>query len=331
MQGSSGPAFSKEKFRRVFVRWIEESEAMKRILLTVMLIMTARTVHASLTINAEAIKKAVVFIYPSDAHGAADAARPLGTGFFVSVPAKSGADEYVFLVTARHVLDPSWAGCASGLPAQKVFLRLNLKTFNPIGDERGVDFVPIDFVVGNKSRLFESSDSQIDAAMLLLGSHDVPQDKYEFSSISIVDFATEAELGLLGTGDAIVSAGLVPGAQGERRNYPVFKFGAISNVLDEPFLTQCDTPTKVPEKVWLLSVNLFPGTSGSPIFYEQPGRGGIIFGAAVDRPCLIGVQSSSLTAVDVSAMTPIEPVFKIIEDLKLPNADLFRGPKPPPQ
>lgn len=305
---------------------------MKNILLIVTLLMsTSLTANAGLTINADAIKKSVVFIYPPDNNGSVDATKPLGTGFFVFVPYKAGTGGYLLLITARHILNPSWAGCPGSTAESKIYLRLNLKVFDATGNEKGIEFVPVD-LSGNdhKTKAFESSDSQIDGVVVALNPLNFLTGKYDIGAVPMADFATEAELGLLGTGDSIVSAGLVPGAQGERRNYPVFKFGAISNVMDEPFLTGCVPAVQVPEKVWLLSVNLFPGASGSAIFYTPPGSGGAQFGAAVNRPCLIGVQSSSLLAADISAMTPIEPVFKIIERLQLPNADLFRGVKPVP-
>src|SRR5260370_21131633 len=116
--------------------------------------------------------------------------------------------------------------------------------------------------------MFESTDSQIDAVVVVLNPAKFSHEKYELSAISISDFATPEELSKLSTGDSIVSAGLVPGTQGEHRNYPVFKFGEISTILDEPFVTGCipGRPATIPEKVWLLSINLFPGASGSAIF-----------------------------------------------------------------
>jgi hypothetical protein len=81
----------------------------------------------------------------------------------------------------------------------------------------------------------------------------------------------------------------------------------------------------VAEKVWFLSINLLPGSSGSAIFYSPPraevgGRRD-----AQNRAILIGVQSSSLGGADIAATTPIELAFEIIEGLNLPRADLYRG------
>jgi hypothetical protein len=306
---------------------------MKRFLLAAFLLISiSLKAKATLTISTDVVRKSAVFIYQANADGSVDAAKPLGTGFFVFVPYKTGTGGYLLLVTARHVLNPSWLGCPNAVAFSKIYLRVNLTAYNPQGDGRGVEFVPVDLSgADGTTRAFESSDPQIDGVVVALNSrYFLEAGKFEIGAVQISDFATEAETGQLSAGDSIVSAGLVPGAQGERRNYPVFKFGAISNLMDEPLFTGCGATATVPEKVWLLSVNLFPGASGSAIFYTPPGSGALLFGATVMRPCLIGVQSSSIIGADISAMTPIEPLFKIIEGLQLPNADLFRWRKPAP-
>jgi hypothetical protein len=305
---------------------------MKSKLWTAALFMYASlAANAGLTINADAIKKTVVFIYPANSQGFADETNPLGTGFLVFVPFKETPGGYLLLVTARHVLDPTWAGCPNSKPLSRIYLRLNLTQFDPTGSAKGVDFVRVDLVgSGPQKNESEPPDPQFDAAVVVLNANDFPMGKYVFGAINISDFAIKSETDLLGTGDSVISAGLLPGAQGERRNYPVFKFGAISNLMDEPFNTACNGGPQVPEKVWLLSVNLYPGASGSAVFYAPSGSGAILISPTVKRASLIGVQSSSILGADISAMTPIEPVFETIEGLQLPNADLFRGAKPVP-
>jgi hypothetical protein len=138
----------------------------------------------------------------------------------------------------------------------------------------------------------------------------------------------------LSAGDSVVSVGLVPYTQGQKRNYAIFKFGNFSNELDEPFLTGCDGgyPSVTPEKVSFVSINLSDGASGSPIFFVPP----VEVREGMFRPVLIGVQSSSIFRADVAAMTPVGPIYKIIQDMDLPNADLRNDPslslpKPNPQ
>ena len=214
---------------------------MQRLIgLAVLLFSTLVPARASLTINADIIRKSAVFIYPADGAGAADATKPLGTGFLVFVPFKNAngaGGGYVLLVTARHILKPTWAGCPTTDPS-RIYLRLNSKKFDPTVNQSGVEFVSVDLANQDvHTKMFESTDPQIDAVVVVLNPTKFSPEKYELSAISISDFATPEELSRLSTGDSIVSAGLVPGAQGEHRNYPVFKFGEISTILDEPFVT----------------------------------------------------------------------------------------------
>ena len=73
-------------------------------------------------VNYDAINKFVVFIYARDANGKT---QPEGTGFVLSFPVKSDPSRsYAILVTARHMIDQSWTGCA--VPAHLV-ARFNKK------------------------------------------------------------------------------------------------------------------------------------------------------------------------------------------------------------
>ena len=51
------------------------------------------------------------------------------------------------------------------------------------------------------------------------------------------------------------------------------------------------------------------------------------------RPYLLGLQSMSVVAGEIAGMVPVQNIFEIIESLKLPDANLKRGPvenSPPP-
>lgn len=100
------------------------------------------------SINAEAVRKSVVFIYatcdpsvlsvppcPLNAEPQSD-----GTGFLVSVPHKGGGD-YVILVTARHIVDPAWDNC----PPQSNHLsaHFNNAEYDPTKDDVGYVDLPL--------------------------------------------------------------------------------------------------------------------------------------------------------------------------------------------
>ena len=64
----------------------------------------------------------------------------------------------------------------------------------------------------------------------------------DVATVRISDFPTPEELRSVGIGEDIVSAGLVPGLSGKKRNYPFFKFGRVSNIPDEPGVIPCGSP-----------------------------------------------------------------------------------------
>jgi hypothetical protein len=176
---------------------------------------------------------------------------------------------------------------------------------------------------------FVSDDSKVDAAVIILdwGDWSKMQEKYDFVPLRLSLFASPDEMPKFEIGDSIASAGLVPGRSGEKRNYPFFKFGEISNIPDEPFKVGCRLV-----RVWYIAANLINGNSGSPIFYAPP-----FFANRVKRGVLIGLQSSSLIALsdqngsnvlepaDIAGMTPVEDIFEIIEKYSSPLIDLYRG------
>jgi|SRR5579872_893409 len=98
----------------------------------------------------------------------------------------------------------------------------------------------------------------------------------------------------------------------------------ISDKPDETVPTPCvKDGAATPMRVWFLSINLVPGNSGSPIFYAPEGANGASFGGG--RPFLLGLQSSSFLGADISGMTPVQYIFEAIQNLKLQDADLYRG------
>lgn len=288
---------------------------------------------AGLPINTDVVKKGVVFIFSAKPDGSPDTDRPLGTGFLVLVPKKAALspdDGFIFLVTARHIVDPDWVFCGPN-PA-RVYLRFNKTGYDPDKDESGVEYLPVDLRVNGRATYRVSSDDSVDAAVLLLNASKIPQSKFDFLPSRLSDFATPEEIEKLGIGDSVLSAGLLPGVTATKRNYPVFKFGHIANILNEPMWTGCSgMPPLRRERVWLIAVNLVPGNSGSPVVYFPNGAQGVVIGSAIMRPVLIGIQSSSLPGSDIAEMTPVEDLFRIIASSGL-QLDLFRGerPNPPP-
>jgi hypothetical protein len=140
---------------------------------------------------------------------------------------------------------------------------------------------------------------------------------------AISDFPTPEELKIFRAGDEIVSAGLLQGASGKKRNYPMFKFGHISSIPEESAdPPNCGQgPASHNLKVWFIAASLVPGNSGSPLYYVPPRF-------SAKRALFLGVQSMSYLGWDVAGMTPAQYVYEIIEKMKLPDADLRRNVPP---
>ncbi len=286
-------------------------------------------VHASININVEAVQKSVAFLYAADSHGDVDKTKPIGTGFFVEIPLKSDPQRaYRVLVTARHMVDPTWAQCGQANP-EVIYARVNKKTYTPGSGVSGVDFLRVDLSEQGKPTWRHHSDDHVDAAVILLTANKENVEIFDTGAVPVGLFPTEVETASESIGNPIMSAGLMPGLTGTTRNYPIFKFGQISNIPPEDIEMHCgpNLPASF-VKVWLIAANLVPGNSGSPIFHVPLGGSGMNIGGT--RPMLLGVQSISFLGADVAGMTPVKYVYEILQSMGLPDGDLRRGLQPPP-
>jgi hypothetical protein len=239
----------------------------------------------------------------------------------VEIPLKSDPKRaYRVLVTARHIVDPAWANCENGNPA-KIYVRLNKKNYTPGSGLSGIDFVHIDLTEQGRPTWRHHDDGHVDAAVIPLKDQ---FETFDTAAIPVALFPTEEETSLQSIGDPVMSAGLMPGLTGNTRNYPIFKFGQISNIPPEDIETRC-SPSLPPSsvRVWLIAANLVPGNSGSPIFHVPLGGSGVSFGGT--RPMLLGIQSISFPGADVAGMTPIKYVYDILQSIEFPDSDLRRG------
>jgi hypothetical protein len=286
--------------------------------------MVCPPLQASININVDAVQKSVAFLYAADASGAVDKTKPIGTGFLVGIPLKADPKRgYTVLITARHMLDPVWAKCGGENPSL-IFARVNKKSDKSALSGAGVEFVPIQLSKDGMPTWSHHTDDEVDAAVAAIS---VNEQFVDVVSIPVELFPTDAELAMQTIGDPVMSAGLLPGLPGNARNYPIFKFGQISNIPSESIATSCgpQRPSFL-VKVWLIAANLVPGNSGSPIFHVPLGGSGVVIGGT--RPMLLGVQSMSFFGADVAGMTPIKFVYEILQKVVPDDGDLHRGPLP---
>ena len=263
-------------------------------------------------INVENVQKSVVFLYAADASGKIV---PAGTGFIVDVPITSQPGQvYKLLVTARHMVDPEWSGCP--VPP-KLFLHVNEKNFDPKKQEVGTVDLDLTGEVNAGKQWFVNPDNEVDAAVAALNGKML--DEYDTGAVPIFLFPTDEELKTFKAGDEVVSAGLLAGASGKKRNYPISKYGRVSSVPEESIdAPKCgQRPSSHSLKLWFIAASLVEGNSGSPIYFSPPLLSN-------RRPVLLGVQSMSFIPWDVAGMTPVRYVYEIIESLKLKDANLTR-------
>jgi hypothetical protein len=275
---------------------------------------------AALPIDTDVIKRSVVFlVYPDGTGGA--------TGFVVGIPLKSDPTQmHVAIITARHVLDPEWAGCPGNNP-QSIELRINKKNYRPEQDQNGVYQASITLVVNGMKTWASHPDDKVDVALIPIGE---PGKLFENDVItfSLNEFGTKEEIDKfkIGIGDGIISAGLVPQLFDIRRNYPAFKFGRISNVMTEPYRMRCRANSPPKERwEWIVAGNFVGGNSGSPVFLLPLDFSvGPPFQYNGPRPMLIGLLSGSIEGADLGVMVPVEFIFDVVQRA-YPDADLYRG------
>jgi hypothetical protein len=289
----------------------------KLILALLIAAWTLSAVHASININTEAVKQCVVFIYGVGPDGKANTTKPDATGFLVSVPTTGTPTKYYWLlVTARHVFDPEWTGCpALGTNPEKVFVRVNMLQYDPAKDPTGVDYIEVDLASQGK-RLFAVGNDDSDVAVVLINPSKFDVSKYALNTIKLSEFGTDADMKSLSIGDDVVSAGLMPFYTGVKRNYPIFKFGKVSSIPDESVPMNCGQRNI---REVLIAANMFPGSSGSPVFVVAPGGNGVSFGG---KTFLMGIQSNSYLTAEVAGVTPVQAILDAINSMQLSDANL---------
>jgi hypothetical protein len=294
-----------------------------------LLLIALPLVSQTASLNTTDIQRDIVFLYAAGPDGAVDKTHSLGTGFFLTVPRLSNQTSgYVFLVTARHIVDPQWAHCDGPNP-EKIFYRINKKSYDPSQGAEGVGYLELPLRNGPNPTYAVHSSDDVDVALIGLPPTAFSLTDYDVVFVPMNWMVSADEIKELGIGDLVASGGLLPGASGSNRNYPLFKFGYVSALPDEDIATPCVAggPTRA-ERLWLVPANLFPGASGSPFYYIPT----MFVGdrKTIGRGVLIGVQSSSFLLADVAGVTPISYAYDIVAGLHLPDADLYRGILPKP-
>lgn len=212
------------------------------------------------------IKSAVSFVYVKDSLGNPV---PNGTCFFVGIRSKKDTSQYYpYLVTAKHVIQKK-----DGSFYKEIFVRMNTKdstskfTYVEIEpnlpyknifthDDPSVDIVVIPYTPPKNDYIF----NYLDSTFLL--------EKQGFKSLNLQE-GTEAFF-----------TGLFTAYTGEKKIYPIVRFGRISLITDE----RIDW-VGMKREMLLVETSSYGGNSGSPIYFnivDPTGRRRLILGGVLN-------------------------------------------------
>ncbi len=198
------------------------------------------------------VRECVAFLY----YKVEDRIFPAGTGFFMSVPAEDKSITFIYMVTARHVIE----GIAKRSSDQKVLLRLNRHS-GEVG------------LIGTNVRdwRFHQTDSSADVAALAYAP-DESTYKYRALPSSMLITKELIEKHGIGPGDEVFFPGLFVNHVGRERNLPLVRIGNIAAMPEERVST-ADGPIDA----YLVEARSIGGLSGSPtLVHLLLGRGGSI-------------------------------------------------------
>jgi hypothetical protein len=246
---------------------------------------------------------------------------PKGTAFFVGVQdSEPRGKSYLYLVTAKHVLQAN--DKKSWLP--EVILRLNTKR----GDS---ELIPIRlFDSGGKQNVFlhpndKSADITVMPALLdeLTFDYKVLPENLVTSKKDFVDLKIRE-------GAEVFFTGLFSRYLGNRKNYPIVRFGRVALVTDE----QVNFAGEEAD-LYLVETGSFGGNSGSPVFFylgtdRNPGKvvvgppilklAGVLSGTYLDEHPITGAEAAA-AAISRSNMgiAAVVPAYKLWEILTGPE------------
>lgn len=210
---------------------------------------------------------------------------PAGTGFFMSMPAQDESITFVYIITARHVIE----GIARKSLDNKVLLRLNRRA----GDTNLIETDVPDW-------RFHPIDSSADVAALAYAP-DTAVYKYRALPKSMLVTRELIEEHSIGPGDEVFFPGLFVNHVGHLRNLPLVRIGNIAAMPEERVNT-ADGPIDA----YLVEARSIGGLSGSPVLVHLLlGRGGSIdLGQA--RFYLLGLMHGHFDSPLTEADEPIE-------------------------
>ncbi len=176
---------------------------------------------------------------------------PRGSGFVVGIEQKSTSTPtawrgWKFLMTAKHVLAKE----------TEIYIRVNA------AHESKVVCKKLDLHPDGPSRNIVLAGEGIDLGAVSLP--DIPDtDPTVAPSSLLLDEGQMQKYGI-GVGTQVLTIGYLYSYSGQNKNFPVTKFGHVSQISDEKWYFNQDS--KLMEQGYALDLSNAPGLSGSPVF-----------------------------------------------------------------
>lgn len=268
------------------------------------------------------VKEVVAFVYVK----VGDKLIPNGTGFFVGMPSKDAADKwFIYLVTARHVISSE----PFGPILSSILLRLDKK-------DGGVQSIELPLIsTGEHRNVFFHGDENVDIAVIPLAP-DQGLFRYKFLPIELVASKDKFQSLHIAEGSEVFFTGLFTPHIGEKKNYPVVRFGRVALVTEEKVNWNGRGMN-----LYLVESSSFGGNSGAPVFFylgsdRMPGSiivgppelflAGIMMGAFQN---ISPVQIAQTSAVPVSTsnlgIAAVVPAYHLLEILESEALQRQRG------
>lgn len=289
---------------------------MKRIFVLAMTLAVSSPVRAELSAYSNRIQSAVVALYRTEPTGSVDRYSLIGTGFLVAVPIRNSTipRSCVVLVTARHIVDPSWARGSVSNP-DSLYLRLTLKSYASSTPKARVEFVRIDLQSGSYRLWIHHLDSRIDAVAVPITNN---LDAYDVGEIPTDMFPSNDTLERLVIGTGVTSAGLIAvgGGTGYRT---ALNMGSLSRAANSPLAWESVDWSVTTKRVAITRSDTNNGASafydGAPLFYCPMANDDGHFRRRKTTGCdlLVGVQSMQGPSAATLSITPIRYVREILD------------------
>ncbi len=272
------------------------------------------------------VKDVVTFVFLK---GDKDTYLPLGTAFFVGIEEEKPHRGFGYLVTAKHVLHDE-----RQQRHPSVYIRLHRKA----GD---AEIIEIPLVGKEAPPVYVHPDPLVDVAAIPMLPN---MARYDFKYIpqDMLPAPESFKALRLHEGDEAFFVGLFWQFVGEKRNYPVVRFGRVALVTEEKIPWRSAHGTERLD-LFLVDTPSFGGNSGAPVFVrrrigKEPGKpgdgeelvlGGIMKGTFVDPKETVSVgREPAPLALQNMGLAAVVPASKLHDVLYAPEVRAARAKGP---